>query len=410
MIKKYLNFLIVYLLLLLLAYSLFYNNDEKNENFEFGPLSELFTDEYFEIGSLFFDKDGEYKNCESWNGDKWCTVKYFEVGKLMYVKIYLNDILVEEHMDPSSIDSNPIYNEYGMQHMLYYDDDGNLQKELRTFGDTMFYEKMVYNSTEADSEVSYDSYSGYEETYTYHERSDVKILQKKYDKAGKLIYDESGFNWDEKGDLLEISNYASIDNDLIIQEFLNEMAQIKKEKLVLTEKNIKNVSFSTMTDSRDGNSYKTITIGDQTWMAENLAHKPEGGVFSTLMDINSKRNYLYSWNTAIKVCPTGWHLPNNKDWNQFSEMLGGIEVAGVKIKSKTGWKDNGNGTNDIGFNAYPVVGNIISWWSSTQNYKGEYSFDVWKSAYTYKLFTNSDALYFNSNEKENKNSVRCIKD
>ncbi len=43
MVKKYLNFLIVYLLLLLLAYSLFYNNDEKNENFEFGPLSELFT-------------------------------------------------------------------------------------------------------------------------------------------------------------------------------------------------------------------------------------------------------------------------------------------------------------------------------------------------------------------------------
>ena len=410
MIKKYLNFLIVYLLLLLLAYSLFYNNDEKNENFEFGPLSELFTDEYFDIGSLFFDKDGEYKNCESWNGDKLCTVKHFEVGKLIYVKIYLNDILIEEHMDPTSSDSNPIYSEYGMQHMLFYDDDGNLQKELRTFGDTIFYEKMVYNSTETDNEVPYDSYSGYEETYTYHERSDVKILQKKYDKVGKLIYDESGFNWDEKGDLLEISNYASIDNDSIIQEFLNEMTQIKKEKLVLTEKNIKNVSFSTMTDSRDGNSYKTITIGDQTWMAENLAHKPAAGAFNTLMDINSNRNYLYSWNTAIKVCPTGWHLPNNKDWNHFSEMLGGTEVAGVKMKSKTGWKDNGNGTNEIGFDAYPVVGYIISWWSSTQNYKGEYSGDVWKSAHTYKLFTSSDALYLYSNEKENKNSVRCIKD
>ena len=368
--------------------------------------------------SLFYNEDGEYKNCESWNGEELCTVEYFDVGKLMWVKIFLNGILTEEHKEPNSSDSDPGLSQFGMQHSLYYDDDGNLQKEIRTFGDTIYYEKMVYNSIEAESELSYAPYSaseinnsGYEETYKYYPaKYEIEILQKKYDNQGKLIYDESGFNWDEKGDFLEISNYAAINNDTIIQEFLNEMAQIKNEKLVLTEKNIKNISFSSMTDSRDGNSYKTISIGNQTWMAENLAHKPEGGLFSTLIDINSKSNYLYSWNTANKVCPTGWHLPNNKDWNQFSEMLGGIEVAGVKMKSKTGWEINGNGTNEIGFNAYPVVGYMISWWSSTQNYMGEYSGDVWKSAYTYNLYNNSDALNFNSNEKVNKNSVRCIKD
>ena len=386
MIKKSFNFLIAFLLLYSLVYSLFYN------------------------------ENGEYKDCETWNGNELCTVEYFDDSKLMWVKIYLNGILNEEHKEPNSSDLNPGLSQFGMQHSLYYDDNGNLQHETRTFGDTMFYEKTVYNSTELDSEVSYDSYSGskinysgYEEIYKYYPaKFEIEILQKKYDKDGKLIYDESGFNWDEKGDLLEISNYEPIDNDTIIQEFLNEMAQIKNEKLVLTEKNIKNVSFSKMTDSRDGNSYKTITIGDQTWMAENLAHKSRIGG-STFKDQNSNINYLYSWNTAIKVCPTGWHLPSNKDWNQFSEMLGGIEVAGVKMKSKTGWKDNGNGTNEIGFNAYPVDG-YISWWSSTQNYSGEYYADVWKSAYSYNLYNKSDELSFYSNQKEIKKSVRCIKD
>ena len=92
---------------------------------------------------------------------------------------------------------------------------------------------------------------------------------------------------------------------------------------------------SSFVDSRDGKEYKTIKIGEQVWMAENLAYKPYSGKYWAYDNDNSnleKFGYLYDWETACNVCPNGWHLPNDNEWIELTEYLGGKEVAGTMMK------------------------------------------------------------------------------
>jgi uncharacterized protein (TIGR02145 family) len=123
------------------------------------------------------------------------------------------------------------------------------------------------------------------------------------------------------------------------------------------------------TDLRDGKIYKIIKIGNQTWMADNLAYKASSGcwarsnsqliVFGKVHNLGIEKyvasyGYLYDWETAKKICPLGWHLPSNEEWEILINFLGGKDVAGVKLKSTLGWSEYGNGTNISGFNALPV--------------------------------------------------------
>ena len=147
---------------------------------------------------------------------------------------------------------------------------------------------------------------------------------------------------------------------------------------------------STFIDKRDGRIYKTVKIGEQEWMAENLAFVPDSGVFYYI-DTNSfryrdttnltKYGLMYDWETSKEVCPTGWHLPSNGEWSRLTKFLGGKEVAGLKMKSTYGWVDlgngNGNGSNLSGFNALPGgryhdgqhldVGYYGRWWSRSKD-------------------------------------------
>jgi len=110
----------------------------------------------------------------------------------------------------------------------------------------------------------------------------------------------------------------------------------------------------TFTDSRDGKTYKTVKIGNQTWMAENLAYKPSSGNYWAYDNSSSnvaKYGYLYDWRTARKVCPTGWHLPSDAEWSQLTDFVG--SNPGTKLKAKNGWSSAGKGTDDFGFSALP---------------------------------------------------------
>lgn len=155
----------------------------------------------------------------------------------------------------------------------------------------------------------------------------------------------------------------------------------------------------------DGNEYKTVKIGNQWWMAENLkTTKYNDGIAIPKVtdqvewgdaitpgycwynnDITKyKATYgaLYNWFTINtgKLCPTGWHVPTNAEWSTLTTYLGGNKVAGGKLKSTTGhWNGSNLGAdNSSGFTALPGghrhkharfydMGNIGYWWSATSS-------------------------------------------
>jgi uncharacterized protein (TIGR02145 family) len=175
-------------------------------------------------------------------------------------------------------------------------------------------------------------------------------------------------------------------------------------------------TIGTYEDDRDGKTYKTVKIGNQVWMAENLSYKPSiGNYWSYDNDFfnAAKYGYLYDWETACKVCPNGWHLPSDQEWTKLTDYLGGEGVAGTKMKSTSGWKDNGNGTNESGFSGLPggglssfgtfvTIGKGGYWWSSSED-------DTDSAWDRYVLYSNGNVDRLDGN-KEGGLSVRCLRD
>jgi uncharacterized protein (TIGR02145 family) len=142
----------------------------------------------------------------------------------------------------------------------------------------------------------------------------------------------------------------------------------------------------TFKDPRDGKVYKTVKIGNQTWFAENLAYKPNSGNYCAYDNDTTnvaKYGYLYGWETAKKVCPTGWHLPTDAEWTTLTDFLGGESISGGKLKETgtTHWgSPNTGATNESGFTALPggnrnffgqfqYIGDAGRYWSSTDSTK-----------------------------------------
>jgi uncharacterized protein (TIGR02145 family) len=184
-------------------------------------------------------------------------------------------------------------------------------------------------------------------------------------------------------------------------------------------------SMGEMTDARDGRTYKTVTIGTQTWMAENLNYAYTGVPYkfvdneskeytsdSTSWCYNNdpsnctKYGRLYTWSAAMDsvgmwstngkgcgiggegveadcsltypvrgICPEGWHLPTQDEWENLVSAVG--DSAAMRLMSASGWSDGGNGTDDYGFSAFPAglrevsgvyydEGNYAMFWSSTE--------------------------------------------
>jgi uncharacterized protein (TIGR02145 family) len=158
----------------------------------------------------------------------------------------------------------------------------------------------------------------------------------------------------------------------------------------------------TFTDARDDKEYRTIKIGTQTWMAENLNYETDSSwCWWDSVSYCGKYGRLYSWNAAMSVCPSGWYLPSSRDWgillarvmrgriDRGSEDFTVCYGAGKKLKAKSGWSNykniwtnsysrNGNGTDDYDFSALPggarnrdgwfYGGNGRSghWWTATK--------------------------------------------
>ena len=176
------------------------------------------------------------------------------------------------------------------------------------------------------------------------------------------------------------------------------------------------------TDSRDGQSYDVVKIGNLSWMAENLNYATEGSACPDGDSRNCKRlGRLYTWAEAKTVCPEGWRLPTNED---FAQILAQSN-AGASLKAKDGWFKKGNGSDEFGFNALPAgyrsavlkaddgaitggkfdgIGGYAYFWSADEDAENPES-----NAYYLFLSFSSDAASLNSFAKEDYRSVRCVR-
>jgi uncharacterized protein (TIGR02145 family) len=178
--------------------------------------------------------------------------------------------------------------------------------------------------------------------------------------------------------------------------------------------NAEDVEGGILTDIRDGKQYKTVKIGNQTWMAENLNYNASGSKCYQNNSANcDKYGRLYNWSTARTACPSGWHLPSDAEWTTLENAVGGSNAAGRHLKATSGWSSNGNGLDIHGFAALPggdgiLVGSFLNvgkygfWWSATEGNAD----DAWIRG-----------MYYDSGKIDRGNvderllfSVRCLQD
>ena len=185
-----------------------------------------------------------------------------------------------------------------------------------------------------------------------------------------------------------------------------------------------------------GNEYKTVKIGNQLWMAENLNLKTTGSWCYGNKPSNCKKyGRLYTWKAAMENCPDGWHLPSDEEWGElknFVDAHNGDEGVGTSLKSTNGWKKEPPipvGTDRFGFSGKPSgtkrrapiypdddpeffgIGSLARFWTSTTDKRndGYFVFFEWH------LSSDNESLgrYGMSTEEENPvsfaYSVRCVK-
>lgn len=188
----------------------------------------------------------------------------------------------------------------------------------------------------------------------------------------------------------------------------------------------------------DGNVYKTVTIGNQVWMAENLKTNKyndgtvianvaptdnskwaslSSGAYSWFIEPSAPARYggYYNWFAVGtgKLCPTGWHVPSDIEWTTFVTALGGVDKAGYKMKSKGGWRTYVGLTDPYGFSAdgggfreydgnFLYNGEYGLWWSSKAVDSGNSTALV--------IYAEADWAHQNAIGKKVGGSVRCLKD
>lgn len=217
---------------------------------------------------------------------------------------------------------------------------------------------------------------------------------------------------------------------------------------------IYDASANTLKDLRDGQVYKTVTIGTQTWMAENLnyAYTDVPDKFGIISDSTSwcydndpsycaKYGRLYIWSAVMDsaaqfsenagtqcgygttcipnsphrgICPEGWFVPTNEDYSTLFAYIGGYSTAGSLLKFTSGWYDGGNGTDEYGFSLLPAGyrrdigyfdegGEQAYLWTASE-VSGSYAW------YQQFIFNENKAYRYYGDRKRYGLSLRCLKD
>jgi uncharacterized protein (TIGR02145 family) len=201
-----------------------------------------------------------------------------------------------------------------------------------------------------------------------------------------------------------------------------------------------NITYDTLIDKRNGTTkkYKTVKIGSQIWMAENLDHKTDSSWCFRDAESNCvKYGRLYNWAAAMNlpsfynsspsssqiqtphhqgVCPVGWHLPTNGEWETLINYVGGSSLAGIQLKA-TSW----SGYDNYGFSALPGGYRSANgtgfgdpdgnWWTATEYEGGSFAYHM--NMVDFPIVVNWRGPYFYTGLSQDKlwgYSVRCMRD
>jgi uncharacterized protein (TIGR02145 family) len=196
--------------------------------------------------------------------------------------------------------------------------------------------------------------------------------------------------------------------------------------LVADDRSKKYKAGESFVDSRDGKRYGTVKIGNQIWMAENLAFESDEGSwsYSDSKEFASKFGYLYDYRTAQNVCPDGWHLPSKEEWETLKTYIEENASPDKKrkevkdqpakpLKSKKEWLgDDGNGIDEYSFALLPAgyrrangtysgKNKVSPLWTSTDDKKDKAIAVEFKISHDFAIFNHYETYGF---------AVRCVKD
>ena len=252
----------------------------------------------------------------------------------------------------------------------------------------------------------------------------------------------------QAGRLLAAFHLAYLHND---SQFCSLLEKAKEEwkDYSFSEAPVSPCPDAAMVTDQDGNVYKTVQIGEQCWMAENMraTHDRKGKEIALGNDFNAKvpcrycpnndssivsqYGYLYNWSAAMKVCPEGWHLPTDAEWDQLTNYVGdqrqyrcgGDRKNIAKALAEQGdvWKESNSDECEVGYDRYKnnatgfsalpagdyqpgyhVFGRCAFFWTATK-------MDATSAGRRY-LVNNVSIVMGVSADKDQGYSVRCVKD
>ncbi|SOE47766.1 major paralogous domain-containing protein [Fibrobacter sp. UWT3] len=180
-----------------------------------------------------------------------------------------------------------------------------------------------------------------------------------------------------------------------------------------------NCVYGELVDNRDGQTYKTVKIGDQVWMAENLNYEVDSSFcYNDSAEYCEKYGHLYTWDAATVACPSGSHLPSLAEWKILIEAVGGGPIAVTALQSTSGWSNGDVGTDLFGFSVLPAgirmgskrdysrEGSEAYFWSSTADINEAH----YMTLYYYPDRDTYHGVYFYRETKKRAHSVRCLLD
>lgn len=293
------------------------------------------------------------------------------------------------------------------------------------------------SSPSSSTQSELDDYSSSEQAEDLSSSSEQEALSSSFErKSSSSLQVQSSSSSEKKPAELSSSSYEERSSGEMQEHILpNTIDSSMKVPVVRCKTDSTDTcEYGTLTDERDGQTYKTVKIGGLWWMAENLNYaylQPTDTLDSSSFCYNDSLEYcekygrLYTWYAALKACPSGWHLP----WYLEYETLIPNSFGDGRVIRSTEW----NGTDDYGFAALPggaryidgsyTLGDVGGWvggmggytgdpawfWTDTKIADQTYGDVTYKMAHAIRVFPEGNAG-LSTGRVEEAYSVRCVKD